>query len=439
MATEPILTDAEVDEALYHFGNLLRLDTSNPPGNEAIASRYVAGVLATQDVPYHVVETAFNRTNLVARLGVGRPDEGVLVSAHMDVSPARSENWTHPPFDGCIEDGFVWGRGALDGKHMLTYGMMAMVLARRRGLRLTRDLAFAAVADREDGCRIGSLHLAQQRPELLQSRYCLTDGGGSSIDVNGRTLVPVGTATKGYALLRLTARGSLEAPNRLLSALSMLSSGLLEHRLCPAGLALLDAVARCLDLPQAMLVQALKFEGLESFGQRLLRDPSLSGLLAAATHDTVCVTRLACGDGTSEIPEVAEAWLDLRVLPGRPVTDVVHDLRQRLGPNVELSMIRSGEPTTSDVPTPLFQTIERHVKNTVPGSRVASSLTPHFTDAMAYQSLGITTYGFAPVIVLERGGLGGGVRASNEHISIDGFRRGLDLFMRVLFDFCTAD
>jgi len=86
MATEPILTDAEVDEALYHFGNLLRLDTSNPPGNEAIASRYVAGVLATQDVPYHVVETAFNRTNLVARLGVGRPDEGVLVSAHMDVS-----------------------------------------------------------------------------------------------------------------------------------------------------------------------------------------------------------------------------------------------------------------------------------------------------------------------------------------------------------------
>jgi len=448
MTTEPILTASEMDEALYHFCNLLRIDTSNPPGNEAVATRYISGIFTSEGVPYHVVESAFGRTNLVARLSANNPDNGVLVSAHMDVCPAHSDSWTHPPFDGHIADGFVWGRGTLDMKHMLTYGMMALVIARRRGLHLTKDLAFAAVADEEQGSKLGSLFLAERRPELLRSRYCLTESGGFTLDINGHTIVPVGMATMGYAWLRVTTRGpsghgavpnTESAPTRLLTALAGISSGMLEHRLCPSSLVMLDAIAKRLELPQALAIHALRFESLGALGQTFIHDPELAGYVASITHDTVSITRLLSGDPSNEISDTAEAWLDLRVLPGRPVADAVHELRQRLGPNVEVTVLRTGEATVSDFPSPMWKTIERHVLAALPKSHVSPYLIRGFTDAIAYQSLGITTYGFAPVVMpagLSQTRL---VHGIDERIPVEGFKQGFEMFAQVLFDFCTAD
>lgn len=448
---DAVLTEAEVREAIEHLRALLRIDSSNPPGKEGRVAAYLAGVLDREGVPTEMVEAVpgRGRAMVVARLSAadGRPDDALLLSAHMDVVPAAPEAWTHHPFRGVEADGYVWGRGAVDMKHMLAQSLMAMVVAKRRGWTLRRDLAFAAVADEEEGCEKGSLWLAQDRPDLIRARVCLTEVGGFTLHVAGRTLVPVGVGTKGFAWVRVRARGepghgSLwdrdTATTRLLRALAQVQDGVIETRLCGPGAAFLAAVAGCLPFPQSLAVRGLTFESLVPRILKALPDPEQTRYFRAITHDTVAVTVLRAGDKENVLPAEAEAILDVRILPGRTVREVVANLKARLGDEVECEVLRSAEPTETPWPSPLWETIQDVVEASLPGARVVPYLISGFTDAMAYARLGIATYGFAPVALpadLKFARLFHGV---DERIPIEGFRWGLNALMEVVRRFCTT-
>src|SRR5260221_12359377 len=146
---------AATSEAVTHLKQLLRIDTTNPPGNERPAADYVANVLAREGIPYRIVESEPTRASLVARLSGSGKRPPLLLNAHLDVVPAERERWRHDPFGGEEHDGCIWGRGAVDMKNMVAMSLMTLVLLKRIGAPLDRDVIFAAVADEEAGPRRG--------------------------------------------------------------------------------------------------------------------------------------------------------------------------------------------------------------------------------------------------------------------------------------------
>src|SRR5258708_5720288 len=178
-------------EALGHLRALLRIDTTNPPGNERAAADYIAGVLTREGIPFQTFEKEPTRTNLVARLKGGGGKAPLLLSGHLDVVPAAAEAWQHPPFSGAEVDGFVWGRGAVDMKNMVAMSLTTLLMLKRRGVPLDRDVIFAAVADEEAGSRNGSLFLVEHHREAVQAEFVLTEVGGHTLHVGSARFYPI--------------------------------------------------------------------------------------------------------------------------------------------------------------------------------------------------------------------------------------------------------
>src|SRR5271166_5515704 len=150
-------------QALEMLQQLLRLDTTNPPGNERIATDYIRPILERDGIDPIVVESAQTRANLVARIK-GRDaqtldSDPLMISFHTDVVPAEIKSWTRAPFGGEIHDGCVWGRGALDMKNKAAMDIAVFTALRRSGARPDRDLILAAVADEEAGSDLGAKYL----------------------------------------------------------------------------------------------------------------------------------------------------------------------------------------------------------------------------------------------------------------------------------------
>ena len=137
-------------EVTGYLQALIRIDTTNPPGNESKAAHYLEGILRQEGFDPLFVESAPERGNVLARLA-GGDEPPLMLLGHTDVVAAEPEHWTHPPFSGALADGCVWGRGALDMKNMVAANLMVLLLLQREGVRLNRDIVFAATADEEAG------------------------------------------------------------------------------------------------------------------------------------------------------------------------------------------------------------------------------------------------------------------------------------------------
>ncbi|HRQ87488.1 MAG TPA: M20/M25/M40 family metallo-hydrolase, partial [Bacteroidia bacterium] len=219
----------EQDEAVGLLQELIRLDTTNPPGNEAAAIALLEqrcldlGLEATVDGAYP------ERPNLVARYPAApdrRKGGSLILSCHVDCVPADPERWTHSPWSGHHDGTCVWGRGAIDMKGFAAMAFCAIAKLRRAGLSLDRDLLFVAVSDEEAGTRLGSRWLVEERPELLHSpEYVINEVGGFTVHQDGRRFYPVQVAEKGVAWLRLSVLGtpghsSLPTPDTAVSRLA---------------------------------------------------------------------------------------------------------------------------------------------------------------------------------------------------------------------------
>src|SRR5579863_1459440 len=197
-----------VDEEIVALvRGLLQLDTRNPPGNEVRAAQYLHALFEAEGIAGEIVGPSRERATFVARLKGDGSAPPLLLMSHTDVVAVEPEKWTHDPFSGDIADGYIYGRGALDMKQMATMEAMTMLLLKRVGVQLKRDVIYMAAADEECGGHAGAGWVVKHRPELIQAEYALNEGGGSGQEINGRRYYPVQTAEKGTVRFRIRTQG----------------------------------------------------------------------------------------------------------------------------------------------------------------------------------------------------------------------------------------
>ncbi len=427
------------EEATRTLQTLLRFNTTNPPGNETPCIEYVASVLKREGIEPFVFESAPGRGNLVARLKGDGSLPPLLLMGHVDVVVAEEDKWRHPPFSGDLEDGIVWGRGATDMKQMVTMELTTMLLLKRHGIPLKRDVILMTNADEETGGLMGAGWTAKNHPDLIRAEYAINEGGASCIELGGRSFFVCSTAEKGT--LRFTVRGRGEPghasqPHKnnailpLAKALVRLIENPLPLRVTKTARAHVEAMARAVDGGLARnlrdLLDPATYDG--AMAALPLGEPT-KRRLSAALRNTATPTILCAGSKINVIPAQAECDIDCRILPGTTLESLEQEIRAVIGDEVELQFGALYPALESDPDSPLFQTIAQVIADHEKGGIVVPGLITGGTDAKRLQELGVKVYGFVPMRY-EGPSMSGLAHNHDERVSV----ANLEFGTRVLFD-----
>jgi acetylornithine deacetylase/succinyl-diaminopimelate desuccinylase-like protein len=394
------------DECIAHLRALIRLDTSNPPGNEIVAATYIAGQLEAVGIGYEIVESAPGRANLRAVLkgdGSARP---LLLMSHTDVVPTEPEYWSRPPFSGDIADGYVWGRGAVDMKQWGAWHLTLFLNLARTKAPLKRDVVLLATADEEDGSYQGMRWIAEHKPEWLDGEYGLSEGGGGEMKVGGRSFFPCRVAEKGACRFHIRAHGTPGHASRPHGDNAIIKLGAALERLGPGSLPLhpTDTVRGMLeeiigDTPDG---RALMAELLDpaTFEEALRAAPFTSTLktsLNAQLRNTATPTILhAAGSRINVIPSTAEASVDGRTLPGTTAESFAEEVRKAVREGVQIEVYEFWPGSASSFDTELFR-IMQDVTREATGSGLVPYMATGASDARFAEPLGVDVYGFGPM------------------------------------------
>jgi len=414
--TSPIDWSAEGDTCVELLRDLIRIPTVNRgtrddgDGNERPAAERVAEHLRKAGLEPRFLEKQKNRTNVVARLKGDGSKPPLLFNAHLDVVEADASAWRHDPFGAEIHDGYIWGRGTIDMKHMAAMSacVMALLAERAKGDKpLSRDIIFAGVADEEAGCELGSLFLATEHADLVRAEYMLGEIGAFSLHLFGRTFYPIQVAEKGVCWVRATyegipGHGSMPNPDsavvRLAQAVTRLGRGRLPMHPTAVVTEFLTGLARELPSPQRHALKRLTTPQVAALIlDYLVRDPGQRRSFGAMLSNTASPTVVRAGSKVNVIPGKASVELDGRTLPGQTEGEFLAELRDALGGDPELEVLRSLPPVEASSRTPLFDHLAATLQRHDPTGHPLPYLIPGFTDAKAYSRLGTTCYGFSPV------------------------------------------
>ncbi len=433
------------DDVVEVVSRLIRFDTTNTgepetTQGEAECAQWVAEQLA--DVGYrpeYLESGAPGRGNVFARLkGADSSRGALLIHGHLDVVPAEPADWSVHPFSGAIENGYVWGRGAVDMKDMV--GMMIVVARqlKRAGIVPPRDLVFAFVADEEHGGRYGAHWLVDNRPDLFDGvTEAIGEVGGFSLTVprpdgSERRLYLIETAEKGLSWMRLTARGtaghgSMAHDNNAVTAVAEAVARLGRHRfpLVPTDTVVQFLAALSEETGLTFDTASADLEGMiEKLGP-------MARMLKAVLHDTANPTMLKAGYKANVIPATAEAVIDCRILPGRKAAFEA-EVDELIGPDVSREWIRDLDSYETTFDGDLVDAMNAALLALDPDARTVPYMLSGGTDAKAFARLGIRCFGFSPLRLppdLDFSSLFHGV---DERVPIDALRFGTEVLAHFL-------
>ena len=385
------------------LARLLRFDTTNPPGNERECIDWIRELLEGLGCEVKVVAAQPERPSLIARLPGAGSSAPLLLQGHVDVVAARGQ-WTHSPFAGEIQDGFIWGRGALDMKGGVAMMLAAFMRAKASGLRPPGDVILCLMADEEAGSTLGAEFLVSEHPELFAGvRYSIGEFGGFRMAIGGRSFYPIMVAEKQVCWSKATLRGPSGHGSMPLRGGAMGSLGKLLERLDRKRLpvhvpgvtrSMVEAIAA--ELPAALaaplrglLRPALSDRVLAVLGERgRVFDPLL--------HNTVSATIVTGGEKINVIPDEVTVELDCRLLPGSTSDQLFAELRALAGVEMELEVIRH-DPVSGEPDMGMFDPLAAILRELDPAARPIPLLLPGVTDGRFFSRLGIQTYGFLPM------------------------------------------
>ena len=360
--------DAVSAEATPILQEYLRIDTTNPPGRERAAADFLQRIFEKEGIENRIYDLGNGRANILARIPGSGAKRPILLLNHMDVVPADAPRWTVPPFSGEIRDGYVWGRGATDMKGTAICQLMTMLLLKRSGAPLERDVLFLGTADEEEGTENGVAAMVDRfRPDLRDAEFVLTEGNTLSVE-NGKTVSwDVDVTEKSAVWLRVVASGkaghaSIPEKNgavaHLIRGLSRILAWETPVSLTPAVEAYFRQIAASETGPlRAALANP----------RAALRDPASRRLLlsdpfrAACLRATISITGLKGSDKVNVIPGEASATLDCRLLPGDDPKRFLAELaRVAADPSLRFELQGNVERATeSSVETELFRAIRK--------------------------------------------------------------------------------
>jgi acetylornithine deacetylase/succinyl-diaminopimelate desuccinylase-like protein len=397
--------------------------------------------------PLLVGETP-DRKNVIARLQGDGTKPPLLLAAHLDVVPAEPESWRHPPFGGEIHDGYIWGRGAIDMKHMAVMSALVIARLKQEGVKLARDLIFAGVADEEAGCEHGSRWLVDHHPDRVRAEYALGEAGGFSVRLNGRVLYPIQVAEKGAVWMKLRAtgrpgHGSMPRENNAVAKIGAAVAKLAATRLPQHRTAVVDrylrAVAKTQKFPASLLLPRLHNRAVANFLLKRAPDKGVAAAMAAMLSNTAVPTVLRAGGKTNVIPGYAEAWVDGRSLPGQTAQDLLREIKEIIGHDFEIDVEYDAPPVEIDPQSPLWDTMVAGLKKHDPEGVAVPYLAPGFTDAKSWSRLGTRSYGFMPLRFPDDGTRFADLfHGHDERIPVDGLVWGVQVLYDVVRAFVTG-
>jgi acetylornithine deacetylase/succinyl-diaminopimelate desuccinylase-like protein len=423
-------------EILQH---LIRYDTTNPPGNEAGCIAYVDALLAEAGFETKILARDEKRPNLITRLGGQGQAPTLMMYGHVDVVTTENQEWSHPPFEGNVVDGYVWGRGALDMKGEVAMMLAALLRARAEGLEPPGDVILAVVSDEEAGGDFGAAYLVDHHAELFEGvRYAIGEAGGFTFWVGGRRLYPVMVAEKQMCWMRATARGrgghgSMplrgEAMAKLARVLQVLDRRRLPVHVTPVARQMIEAMGSILPWGQGLILRWLLDP---RFTDRILGLLGQQGeVLAPMLHNTVSPTILHASDKINVIPSAVTVELDGRLLPGFTPDDMLAELQPLLGDEVEL-VVERYEPGPPEPDMALFETLAEILREADPEGTPAPFLMSGVTDGRHFARLGIQTYGFTPMKMPQGFDFWKLAHGADERIPIDALEFGAEALYQLL-------
>ncbi|MEZ0580538.1 M20/M25/M40 family metallo-hydrolase [Nocardioides sp. MH1] len=381
--------------------DLIRIDTTNygtedGPG-ERKAAEHVAGLLEEVGIPARIIETAPGRANVLARWGGdGSRDDALLVHGHLDVVPAAAEDWAVHPFSGEVQDGYVWGRGAVDMKDFDAM-LLSVVRDRQRTGRVpARPMVLCFTADEEAGGHHGAEVLVRDHADELEGcTEAVGEVGGFSATVRGQRLYLIEAAEKGMAWMRLTARGTAghgsminadNAVTRIAEAVARIGAYEWPVRLTPTMRTLLGTVG---SLAGVDVTPENARELVEEFG-------GATRMLGAVLSNTTNPTMLSAGYKVNVIPTEASAHVDGRTLPGYE-DEFFRTLAELCGEDISVDYVSNQAPWETPYDGALVDTMTRSLLAEDPDALVAPFLMSGGTDAKHFRKLGMSSFGFTPL------------------------------------------
>ena len=414
------------DEVTELLQDLIRVDTTNPPGNETRAAELLREYLGDHGVASELYARVPERANLVARIP-GGDGPSLLLLSHTDVVLADPAEGQLDPFGGELHDGEVWGRGALDMKGQVAAEAVAMTSLAREGFEPSGDLIFAATADEEVGAGFGAQWLCEAHPEAVRADYCINEGGGDRLELGGTVFYACSTAEKMSAPFRLRVLGRSGhasmpniADNALVKAaplIEKLGAYRAERWLIPEVTAMLRTVT---GKEPGSVEDALE--------QARAISSVFADLIEPLFAMTLTPTMATASQKRNVVPAICDITVDSRLLPGQTPDEQHAIVRELLGSgDYELEVLEAHGGTRSALETPLWDAVEAFVTQAEPGSRALPMCVAGFTDSHWFrQAFGTVAYGFFPMRAMDVEVMARLIHSADERVPVDDLELGVD-------------
>ncbi|MGH7675496.1 MAG: M20/M25/M40 family metallo-hydrolase [Gemmatimonadales bacterium] len=432
---------AITEEATELLSQYLRINTTNPPGNEIAAARWLAAVLEREGIAAQILEPRPGKANLYARLRGDGSERPVILLNHMDVVLASPEFWQVDPFGGAVRDGQVWGRGALDMKGQGIVQLMTLLVLKRTGVPLKRDVVFLATSDEEIGAGVGAGWVVEQRAALIRdAEFLLNEGGTIRVNAGGKVeYYGIGTTEKSPFWLDLVARGtaghgSRPTPDnpvhRLVRALSRIAAWETPLVVTPT----VERYFRDLATVEQDSLRRRWFADIRSAVRDTAAARAITSDLTynALLRNTISITGLRASDKTNVIPPVATAAVDVRLLPGQS-PDSFRTMLERVVNDTAIVIRPQGvtwPATESGVDTELYRSVVAAARARHPEALITTPMLTGFTDSHYFRRLGITSYGLSPFPLTEEDGRG--VHGNDERVSVAALAFGVRFYYDIV-------
>jgi acetylornithine deacetylase/succinyl-diaminopimelate desuccinylase-like protein len=436
------------EEATGWLTGLLRIDTTNPPGNELAAARYLADILEKECIAAEVLESSKGRGIVVARLRAGAvpdPSRALLLLGHTDVVGVEREKWTVDPFGGVVKDGYIWGRGALDMKGMVIANLAAFISLKRLGVRLDRDVIFLAEGDEETGGEDGIEFAIRNHWEKIAAGFALNEGGRTVVKDGKVQYVGVQASEKIPVNVEVIATGPSghasvprkdNAVSHLAAAVAKIAAYEPPAKPNTVTRRYFELLAKIEEPEIAKWMRALDTEREGQAARRLSEaNPAWNSML----RNSIAPTVLRGGIRSNVVPSEARATLNIRLLPGESVQAVVEELRKVVNdPQVRFEIAAaSRQPAPpSSLDTELYAAIERAAGQTFPGALTIPLMSTWATDSAQLRARNVQAYGLIPFPLREEEERR--MHADDERLPIEAFGKGIELLYRITYDFARA-